>query len=50
MQQDTRSIEINDRVIGSGHPTYVIAEISANHNQEFEGAVSLLHAAKESGD
>jgi N-acetylneuraminate synthase len=28
---------------------YVIAELSANHNQDFDQAVRLLHAAKESG-
>jgi N-acetylneuraminate synthase len=30
-------------------PVYVIAELSANHNQEFEQAVKLVQAAKESG-
>lgn len=28
---------------------YVIAELSANHNQDFERAVRLIHAAKEAG-
>jgi N-acetylneuraminate synthase len=28
---------------------YVIAELSANHNQDFNQAIRLLHAAKESG-
>jgi pseudaminic acid synthase len=40
---------IRDRVIGSGHPTYVIAEMSANHCGDFDLAVKTLHAAKEAG-
>lgn len=40
---------INHRLIGLGHPTYVIAELSANHNQNFDEAVRLIKAAKESG-
>jgi len=29
--------------------TYIIAELSANHNQNFEQAVAMVHAAKEAG-
>ena len=42
-------IEINDRRIGPGYPTYVIAEMSANHNQDFGQAVKIIEAAKETG-
>jgi len=28
---------------------YVVAEVSANHNQDFEQAVRIIHAAKEAG-
>lgn len=42
-------IEINGRLIGRGHPTYIIAEMSANHNQSFEQAVQILNAAKSAG-
>lgn len=42
-------IEINGRRIESGHPAYVIAELSANHHQDFDEAVRLVHAAKEAG-
>ena len=42
-------ITINGRIIGQDRSTYVIAEISANHNQEFEEAVKLIHAASEAG-
>lgn len=40
---------INNRLIGSGHPTYVIAEMSGNHNQSYDKAVEIIHAMKESG-
>ncbi len=43
------NIRIANRLIGSGAPTYVIAELSANHNQSFEQAVRILQAAKDSG-
>ncbi len=39
-------IEINERHIGVDFPTYIIAEMSANHNQDFEQAVKILEAAK----
>ena len=42
-------IAIGDRLIGPGCPTYVIAELSANHGQNFDQAVQLVHAAKEAG-
>ena len=42
-------IEIAGRRIGDGYPAYVIAELSANHNQNFEEAVELVRAAKIAG-
>jgi pseudaminic acid synthase len=45
----TISFEINGRRIGSGYPTYIIAEMSANHNQDFDQAVKIIEAAKEAG-
>jgi pseudaminic acid synthase len=45
----TAVIEIGGRKIGPGHPTYIIAEMSANHNQDFEQAVIILEAAKVAG-
>ena len=41
--------EINGRRIGPGLPTYIVAEMSANHNQDFNKAVKLIRAAKEAG-
>jgi pseudaminic acid synthase len=45
----TSSFEIRGRQVGSGKPVYVVAELSANHNQDFARAVELVHAAKDAG-
>jgi pseudaminic acid synthase len=42
-------IEIAGRKIGRGYPTYIVAEMSANHHQNFERAAEILKAAKECG-
>lgn len=44
-----KQIKIKDRVIGAEHPTYIIAELSGNHNQDFDLAVKTIEAAKEAG-
>lgn len=43
------SIMIGENLISSKSKTYVIAEMSGNHNMDFARAESILHAAKESG-
>jgi pseudaminic acid synthase len=43
------SVRVGQRQIGPGQPVYVIAELSANHNQDFDRAVRIVHAAKEAG-
>jgi N-acetylneuraminate synthase len=40
-------IKIGQRTIGAGHPIYVIAELSANHHQDFDQAVKIIRAAKD---
>lgn len=47
--QTQPSITINHRRIGPGNPTYIIAEMSANHNQDFEQATKIVHEAKKAG-
>ncbi len=42
-------IHIGKRVISASQPVYIVAELSANHNQDFDQAVKLIHAAKEAG-
>jgi pseudaminic acid synthase len=43
------NMTIAGRRIGPGCPIYLIAELSANHNQKFEQAVRIIHAAKDAG-
>lgn len=42
-------LEIAGRLVGSGHPTYIIAEISANHGQNYDQAARLVRLARECG-
>ena len=44
-----KEVTIHDRKIYPGHPTYIIAEMSANHNQDFHKAVKIIESAKEAG-
>ena len=40
-----RTIQISDRIIGDGQPTYIIAEIGINHNGSLEIAKRLIDVA-----
>jgi pseudaminic acid synthase len=40
---------IGKHKIGRNNPVYIIAEMSANHNQDFDQAVRIIHAAGEAG-
>ncbi|MFO7759046.1 MAG: pseudaminic acid synthase [Roseovarius sp.] len=42
-------IAIAGRAIGPGHPPYVIAELSANHNGDLDQALRLIDAAVDAG-
>ena len=42
-------IMIGNRRIGRGMPVYCVAELSANHNQKYDDAVAIIHAAKHAG-
>lgn len=42
-------MKIGNHRIGPGNPVYIIAELSANHNQDFREAENLVHAAKKAG-
>ncbi len=43
------SLSIGERLVGPDAPVYVIAELSANHNQDFEQAVRIVRAARDAG-
>jgi pseudaminic acid synthase len=45
----TESIQIGARRVGPGFPVYCIAEVSANHHQNFDEAVEIVRAAKDAG-
>lgn len=42
-------IKIGNRFVGDGHPTYFIADISANHDGSLERAKYLIRLAKRAG-
>jgi pseudaminic acid synthase len=42
-------MKINQNNIGIGHQVYIIAELSANHNHDYDVAVKLIHEAKNAG-
>jgi N-acetylneuraminate synthase len=44
-----REIRIGDRRVGADHPTYFIADISANHDGDLERAKALIHLCAEAG-
>ncbi len=43
------TIQIGSRVVGPGLPTYIVAEMSGNHGQNFAQAVRIVRAAREAG-
>ena len=42
-------ISIQGRALGPGEKTYIVAEMSANHLQDYNRAVEIVHAAAEAG-
>ncbi len=44
-----KNFKIGNRMIGENCPTYIIAEMSANHAGDLERAKEIIHAAKEAG-
>ena len=49
MKSFPKEIRIGDKLIGVGHPTYIIAEIGANFDKNIDKAKRLIDAAKEAG-
>ncbi|SVD91562.1 uncharacterized protein METZ01_LOCUS444416, partial [marine metagenome] len=44
-----QQFEIDGRLVGEGCPTYVIAEMSANHGNDLNKAIEIIKKAKECG-
>jgi len=44
-----REINLGDRLVGDGHPTYIVAEVGINHNGSVQSAKDLIKAAVEAG-
>ena len=44
-----RELNIGDRLVGDGHPTYIVGEIGINHNGDLEVAKQLIDLAKWAG-
>jgi len=45
----TNKVDVNGRMVGEGEPTYIIAEIGANHNGDVEMAKQLIAEMKKAG-
>ena len=43
------TMQIGKRTISAASPTFIVAEVSANHNQNYDRAVEIIHAAAEAG-
>lgn len=44
-----KEFKIGSKMVGEGHPAYIIAEMSANHAGSIDRAKEIIRAAKESG-
>ncbi|MCI9073379.1 MAG: pseudaminic acid synthase [Lachnospiraceae bacterium] len=44
-----KEIRIGNKVISEDSPTFIVAEMSGNHNMDFDRAVEILKAAREAG-
>jgi N-acetylneuraminate synthase len=45
----TNNVQIAQKRIGAGFPAYIVAELSANHGQDYAQAVRIVQAAKDAG-
>ena len=44
-----KEIKIGNKLIGDGHPCFIIAEMSGNHNMDYNRAVEIIKEAKKAG-
>lgn len=45
----TREIKLGNKLVGDGHPAYIIAEIGINHNGDLDTARKMIEAAAHAG-
>ena len=45
----TREIKIGERLVGDGHPVYIVAEIGINHNGDLDTVKKMVESAKQAG-
>jgi len=43
------ALQISQRKVGRGFPVFIVAEMSANHCQNYDKAIRIIEAAKEAG-
>jgi len=44
-----KTVKIGNKLVGDGHPCYIVAEIGINHNGSMENAMNLIDLAVECG-
>ena len=44
-----KEIRIGNKTVGENHPAMIVAELSGNHNGDYNRAIEIIHAAKEAG-
>lgn len=49
MGRMSNQIRIGDKMVGEGAPCFIIAEMSGNHNMDFNRAVTMIREAKKAG-
>ena len=49
MMEVNKEIQIGKHTISKNSPTYIVAEMSANHNMDFNRAKAIIEAAKKYG-
>jgi pseudaminic acid synthase len=49
LSQLNNPIKIGDQFVGTGYPPFIVAEMSGNHNQSLEKALSIVEAAARAG-
>lgn len=46
MGRMSNQIRIGNKMVGEGAPCFIIAEMSGNHNMDFNRAVTMIREAK----